>query len=85
MSTTKFDENKGCHLAKKQIGYAVLAYCGDKITKIKYYSEVKSEKIHSRLSETLEDGTLRYLIRIGMSKFIVDVSETDIKYVMELC
>lgn len=85
VSSVNLTDDKGCHLVKNETGYAVVGFIGDKITKIKEYSELKSEKIQARLSEKLENGNLRFLIRIGINKFIVDISETNIKYVMDLC
>ena len=85
VSSTVLVENKGCYLVKNEKGYAVIGYIGDSLTKIKEYTELKSEKIQSRLSEKLSDGTQRFLIRIGINKFIVDVDSNNIRYVMDLC
>ncbi|MBE7711608.1 MAG: hypothetical protein E7Z92_05660 [Cyanobacteria bacterium SIG31] len=84
-SSVNFTKNLGCHLAKNENGYAVLSYVGDKVTKIKHFKTLKSEKIQARLSDKLEDNTLRYIIRIGINKFIVDVKDNSIKYIMDLC
>ena len=63
----------------------VIGFVGDKLIELKQYQILKSEKIQSRMSEKLADGTLRYIVRIGLQKFIVDVVDDDIKYVMDLC
>ncbi len=85
ISAAAFDEGKGCYLVKNDSGYAVLGYVGDRLFELKQYATLKSEKIQARNSEKLPDGTLRYLVRIGLQKFIVDVKDSDIKYVMDLC
>lgn len=85
VSSVNFDENKGCHLAKNENGYTVLGFIGDKLIKIQSYDNLKSEKIQARFSEKLEDETSRYIIRIGLKKFVVNVIENDIQYVMDLC
>ena len=77
-------KNMGCHLAKGEEGYVVLGYIGDKIFKIRQYGELKSTKIQSRLSEKLSDNHYRYIVRIGMNKFILDVCDENIEYVMDL-
>lgn len=84
-SSVSFSENSGCHLAKNENGYEVLGYIGDKLIKIKHYEILKSEKIQARMSEKLPDGTCRYIVRIGINKFIADVKNDDICYVMDLC
>ena len=85
ISVAAFDEYKGCYLVKNDSGYAVLGYVGDKLIELKQYATLKSEKIQARNSEKLADGALRYLVRIGLQKLIVDVKDSDIKYVMDLC
>ena len=84
-SSINFDEKSGCHLVKNDSGYVILGFINDKLFKIKDYQELKSEKIQARLSENLPNGHSRYLVRIGINKIIVDVSETEVKYVLELC
>ena len=37
------------------------------------------------MSEKLSDDTYRFLVRIGINKFVVDVNGEEIKYVMDLC
>ena len=85
VSSAAFDETRGCYLVKNDSGYAVLGYIGDKLIELKQYETLKSEKIQARNSEKLPDGTLRYIVRIGLQKFIVDANDSDIKYVMDLC
>ncbi|MBE7703099.1 MAG: hypothetical protein E7Z89_03500 [Cyanobacteria bacterium SIG28] len=85
VSSVEIDRRKGCHLAKGENGYVVLSYVNKKITVIKKYDALKSEKIQARLSEKISDETSRYLIRIGLNKFVIDVTEDEIKYVMDLC
>ncbi len=85
VSAVTFSDNKGCYLAKNENGYVIISYIENTLAKIKEYSELKSEKIQARLSEKLEDGTQRFLIRIGLNKFIVDVLDDQIRYVMDLC
>ena len=38
-----------------------------------------------RVSEKLDDGTLRYIVRIGVHKFIMNVKKDDMEFVMDLC
>lgn len=84
ISTAEFSEEKGCHLAKKDNGYAVLGFIGNKITKLKEFETLKSERIAARLSEKLPEGVSRYIIRIGLTKFILNVTNDNIEYLMAL-
>lgn len=85
LSSANLIENKGCHLAKGANGYFVLGYVNDKFFKIKTYENLKSEKIQGRQYEVLQNGDVRFIVRIGLNKFIVDVSTDSINYVMDLC
>ena len=85
LSSVSFTANMGCHLAKNSKGYLVVGYIGDKLFQIKTYEVLKSEKIQARMSEKLENGTLRFLVRIGIHKFVLDVENENIKFVMDLC
>lgn len=84
VSDVSFENNKGCYLAKNDSGYVVLGYIGENLVKLKSFQTLKSEKLQARVSETFADGTSRYLVRIGLVKFILDV-KNDIKFVMDLC
>lgn len=85
VSSVEFSRRLGCHLAKNDDGYIVLGFSGNKVYKLKTYEGLKSEKIQARISEKLEDGTSRYIVRIGLKKFIVEVKAETINYVMDLC
>ena len=85
VSSANFGDNAGCHLAKNDDGYVVLGFVGDKICRIKEYESLKSEKIQARQSDKLTDDSIRYIIRIGVNKFIVNFNGSEIEYVMDLC
>jgi len=85
LSSVEIEKNKGCYLTKNQKGYTVFGYVGEKLLKIHYYDDLKSEKIQARLNEKFENGNSRYMIRIGTQKFIILILENDIKFIMDLC
>ena len=85
VSKTNFTDKLGCYLAKNTSGYSIIGFVGDKLFKIKNYEKLKTESIQSRVSEKLNDGTTRYLVRIGIHKFILNVKDDKMEYVMDLC
>lgn len=85
VSSTYFTDKMGCHLAKKNNGYIIVGFVGDKTFNIKQYEKLDMEKLQSRKSERLDDGTQRYIIRIGIHKFIMNVKSDDMEFVMDLC
>lgn len=84
ISSASINEKMGCHLAKNEKGYAILGYIGDRLINIKQYDVLKSEKIHVRMSEKITDEISRYIVRIGIQKFIINVAEDNIVFVMDL-
>ncbi len=85
VSTSYFTENMGCYLAKNNNGYSIIGFVGDKTFKIKYYEKLNTEKLQSRIAEKLDDETARYIVRIGIHKFLLNVKPDDMEFVMDLC
>lgn len=80
-----FGGDRGCCLIKDGESYWVAGFTAQKYFKIKKYDTLKTEKIQARISEKLPDGTLRYIIRLGSHKFILNVSGNSMEYVIDLC
>lgn len=85
IASSAIDEHIGCHLVKSEKVYRVLAYKDSELSVLKEYVELKAEKLFVRLSETLDDGTPRYLVKVGSNKFIIDIIDGQVRYVMDLC
>lgn len=80
-----FDGNTGCYLGKNSNGYTVIGYAGDRTFKIKHYASLKSEQMQARASEKMADGTTRYIVRLGVHKFIMNAKDDNLEFVMDLC
>ena len=85
VSKSNFTDKLGCYLVKNSSGYAIMGFIGEKVFKIKSYQRLKTEKLQTRVSEKLKDGTTRYIVRIGVHKFILNVKDDNMEYVMDLC
>ena len=85
LNLSYFTDKMGCYLAKNERGYCIIGFVGDRVFKIKHYEKLNVEKLQSRVSEKLDDGTLRYIVRIGIHKFIMNVKKDDMEFVMDLC
>ena len=84
ISSVAITKNIGCHLAKDDEGYSVLSYSGNNIAILRKYSKLSSEKLQVRLSDKLANGTYRFIVRTGNVKFIADLKNGCINYVMDL-
>lgn len=85
VSKSNLTDKLGCYLVKNSSGYAIMGFVGEKVFKIKSYERLKTEKLQTRVSEKLKDGTTRYIVRIGVHKFILNVKDDNMEYVMDLC
>ena len=85
VSKADFSDKLGCYLVKNSSGYQVIGFVGEKLLKIKHYGHLKGEKMQARVSEKLPNDVLRYIIRLGSHKFILNVSADNMEYVMDLC
>ena len=85
IASTNFTDNTGCYLAKNSSGYYVLGFVDKKTFKIKFYDKLKSERLDSRISDKLDNGALRYIVRIGEHKLIMKANGEKMEYVMDLC
>ncbi len=85
VSECDFTDNIGCYLAKNSNGYTVIGFSGDNTFTMKQYDSLDNEKIRARASEELDDGAVRYIVRVDNHKFIVNVSGDKLEYVMDLC
>ena len=85
IAQTAFSDKLGCYLTKDIDGYKIIGYTGENTSIIKTYETLKSENLQSRVSEKLPDGTIRYIVRLGLTKFVLNVKEDSMEYVIDLC
>ena len=85
IKTTSCDENFNCCLAHDENGYDVIGQLNGGYQILKHYDSLKSENLKMRVNEKNVDGSAQYLIRIGINKFLVNVTQTGMEFVMDLC
>lgn len=85
ISASEIENSVGCYLAKNEDGYSILGYIKDKIFKIKYYKNIQASSIQSRINEKLNNGETQYIVRLGIHKFLMNVSGDKMECVMDLC
>jgi len=84
INSVKFDNNWQFSLAKNEDKYFVLVKQNGNYKIIKECDTLSNEKFQVRLSEKLEDGSLRYIIRVAPGKFVIEVDESEAHFVMDL-
>ena len=85
ISTTTLQDNIGCHLATTSKGAVILAFEGSKLRVFRHYDALTSKHIQARLTVNPDGTAPRYIIRNGKNKFIVEIKNNHIEFVMDLC
>ncbi|MCQ2738793.1 MAG: hypothetical protein MJ237_01045 [bacterium] len=85
IDSAQINSNLGCHLVKNAHGYAVLSYDNDDVELLKEYKEIKSPKIQIRSTKNFNNSNTRYLVKTGTYKFIIELADGKVKYIMDLC
>ncbi len=79
------DDNKGIALLNYHDTDALIGYIGDKITVLKRFAKSdNTENLSVRVYEEIGYDTVQYLVRIGMFKGIIEVTNTSIKLLLDL-
>ena len=74
-----------CSLLKNDNGYNIIGKTQSGVKYLKHYDDLKSQSLQVRINETKEDGTVQYLIRVSVHKFIINVLNGNMEFVMDLC
>ena len=87
IGSANFSENMGCYLVNAENGYNILGFIGGRTFELKNYESLPNTRLQARISEKLDDGSARYIIRIGMHKFIMNVNNENntMEFIMDLC
>ena len=85
VNETKFSDDKGCYLAKDGNNYKVFGYIQDRFFELKQYTDLKTERFEARIREKSDDNNIQYIVRTGVHKFILNVSNDNMEFVMDLC
>ena len=84
LNIAEINEESGCRLCRNESGYAVIGYINNELKILKRYDKLSSQRIQVRLNEKLDNGITQYIVRIGVNKFIINVSDY-MEYIMDLC
>ncbi len=74
-----------CSLLKNETGYNIIGKTENNVVNLKHYDSLKSENIQVRINESKPDGKMQYLVKVGFHKFIINVLNGSMEFVMDLC
>ena len=79
------ENNLSCYLAKDDKGYEVIGNLNGNYKILKHYDQLRTENLQARISETNPDGSIQYLIRTSVHKFIIKIMKNEMEFIMDLC
>ena len=85
IKTIPCSQNFSCCLAHDNDGYDILGRLNGGYQLLKHYDSLNTENIQSRVNEKNVDGSVQYLIRVSIHKFVVNVTQNSMEFVMDLC
>ncbi len=83
LNTSVLSSNKGICLVEYNKKYSLIGYINNEIFMLNQFNAINGTEIRARLSETLA-GKDRYIVRLGDFKALVEVSDKNMKMLLEL-
>lgn len=83
LHTYLLSSNKGLCVVEYNKKYSLIGYINEEVFFLEQFESIKSSEIRSRLTES-KNSTDRYVIKVGEHKSLVEVSEKEMKMVLEL-
>ena len=68
-------------MVKTDSGYDVIGYVDDKPFNLKHYNALRVTNMQIRVHEKDK----QYLVKLGIHKFVINITEDSMEFVMDLC
>lgn len=81
IKTILINNNTECSLVKTDDGYEIIGCIKDKQFNLKHYDSLKSTNMQIRAHQKNK----QYLIKLGIHKFVINIYEDNMEFVMDLC
>ena len=83
LSTVKCTHNSSCKMIHTNNKYIIIGNINDKEIILKEYDALKSSEMSIRCNSKTDKST--YLVKIGLKKFLIRITEDNMEFVMDLC
>ena len=81
IKTILITKDAECSLIKTKNGYDIVGYINDKKFNLKHYDSLKTTNMQIRAHEKNK----QYLIKLGLHKFVINITDDNMEFVMDLC
>ena len=77
--------DKECYFVKTPNGYSVFGNSSSEVVKLREYNEDLPKLLQARSSEILPNGSERFMVRCGKHKFVLEITDNKMEFIMDLC
>ena len=77
--------NKSLCLVKSEKDYAIVGKINDNYIDLKHYDSLASELFQARKNEIKPDGSIQYIVKVSVHKFIISITDSSMEFIMDLC
>ena len=83
LSTVKCTKNSSCKMVHADNKYVIIGNINEKEIVLKEYDSLKSSEMFIRPNSKIDKST--FLVKIGLKKFIIRITEDNMEFIMDLC
>ena len=83
IKTVKCTENSECKIIHTDNKYVVMGNINNKEVILKEYTDLKNSNMYVRLNDKFDKT--KYLVKVGLNKFLIQITNDNMEFVMDLC
>ena len=83
IKSVKCTENSECKIIHTDNKYIVIGCINNKEIILKEYTDLKNSNMYIRLND--KSDKTKYLVKIGLNKFLIQITNDNMEFVMDLC
>ncbi len=83
IKAVKCTENSECKIIHSNNKYIILGNINNKDVILKEYTDLKNSNMYVRLNDKFDKT--KYLVKVGLNKFLIQITNDNMEFVMDLC
>lgn len=84
LSKADISETSGLYLVNFENFTSLIGYINEEIFVLKTFDEFVNNEIYTKIAEQLSDKVFRYIVKIGLYKMVIEVSDKKMSHLIDL-
>ena len=84
LAKTELSDTSGFYLVNFEQFTSLIGYINDEIFVLKTFDEFVNDKIYVKIAEHLPKKVYRYIVKVGMYKMIIHVTDKNMSHLIDL-